>query len=298
MIQFEGKTWIAAHGFAIYDAVKNETKRKNERTFIEDLAAVAEGRVEPYSLIRAAGSVPILIEILDSAPVDQDIDDYDAVVDAPLQLASGVLKIEGDIDSFGFHLDPGDYRIRVAYANNGTSRDDYPDGADHVRLALWRAPAAALSVRKEFSGIEDPTRDGTGYRVAKQWRRPESDLYAYLEGPSISHRCLAIVGMAQLGKVEELSKYIENNGQHYPTLPSIYLSALGLAGEKALPLIEEADIRDDDDRLRIVQTLRYIGGDKAKEIAKRLVEDLDGSSTTISLTLDSVEDIAGDGEEE
>ena len=60
-----------------------------------------------------------------------------------------MLEIEGKVEifwqgvitvpRFELCLGPGSYRVRVAYANCDSSRYDYADGADHVRLSLWRS---------------------------------------------------------------------------------------------------------------------------------------------------------------
>lgn len=295
-VQLEGKIWIAAHGFSVVDAGKNDTKRTNDATFIEDLAGLAEGRVEPYSVSRSAGVVPVILELLDAPPTDDDLDDYDGVVDAPLRLATGLLEVEGDGDTrLRATVPPGDYRLRVAYANNRTSRYDYADGADHVRLSLWAAAMAPLSVRKAKEDADDPVKEYAGSRT-------DAELLEMLQGPSVSHRCLAVVALIQLGHFEKLTKRFEfprraPECEPHDSVLRVYLAALGFAGRAALPVLSEHVADDSDMLLRIVQTLRLVGDKEAKKLAKQLVEDLDGDGDVESMIRDAVDELNEGGDD-
>ena len=297
LVQLEGKIWIAAHGFSVIDAGKNDTKRTNEASFIEDLAGLAEGRVEPYSVSRSAGLVPFILELLDAPPSDDDLEDYDGVVDAPLRLGTGLLQIDGDGDTrMTATVPPGDFRLRVAYANNNTSRYDYSDGADHIRLSLWAARLSPLSVRKEKEDDDDPVREYAG-------KRSEKELLEMLTGPSLSHRCLAVVALIQLGQFEKLTKRFEwprsePGNETHDSVIRVYLAAMGFAGAAAVPVLREQTPTDDDQRLRIVQTLRLAGGKDAKKLAKELVDEVEGDDTVHGMIRDSLEDVGSEGGEE
>lgn len=276
IFQIETTTWVAGHGFQLRDAAARWSGDwTNARTFVEDTVGVGDGVIGPTDISRAAGLMPVIVELLDGPPGDDDIEDYDGVVDVSIELRTGVLELEGDGDVFenglavaprlGLTLEPGSYRVRVAYANNDTSRYDYADGADHVRLSLWRAPSKPLVVHKKKENEDYPVREYRG-------RRTKAELLAYLEGPSISHRCLAVVALARQGETAALAEVIANNP--FDSVLRTYLAALGFAGEGALPLLEEETHRQDRDlKLRIAQSLRLVGGEAAKKMALELAED-------------------------
>jgi len=275
-IQLEGTVWVSAHGFQIKDAAAEWSGGwTNQDTFVEDTVGVADGVAGPTDVSRAAGLVPVVLELLDGPPSDADIDDYDGVVDAPIHLVSGAVVIEGDtgtfehglavVPRFGVKVDPGSYRLRIAYANNDTSRYDFSDGADHVRLSLWQAAAEPLVVRKKKANEDDPVLEYRGPRA-------KGELLERLAGSSISHRCLAVVALARMGETSALAELPAK--QPFDSVLRVYLSALGFAGKKALPLLEEEGHREDRDlRLRILQSLRLIGGKAAKKLAAEIVED-------------------------
>ena len=277
-IQLEGKVWAAGHGFQIKDAaVSWSGEFTNPGVYDGDAIGVAPGVVGVTDLSRAAGLIPVIVELLDRAPSDDDVTEYDGVTDAPLELTSGVLRVEGDVETFRqgvitvprfeFCLEPGSYRVRVAYANCDSSRYDYADGADHVRLSLWPSAAEPLRVQKKKENEDDPVKE---YRGA----RSSEELASMLRGPSISHRCLAVVALARRGETGVLSDLMSNNP--FDSVFRVYLSALGFAGEAALPLLEEERYREDRDlRLRIVQSLRHVGGEAAKALALKVAEGVD-----------------------
>ena len=79
--------------------------------------------------------VPVALDLLDGPP-SEDVDGWDQVVDASIQVPTGRLVIDGPISwqpgtSFEIDLTPGTYRARVYYAEiNSTDQD-------HYRIALW-----------------------------------------------------------------------------------------------------------------------------------------------------------------
>lgn len=287
-MQIETRVWVSAHGFQLRDVTAEWTGEwTNSASFVDDAVGVARGVVGPTDLSRAAGQIPVIVELLERAPTDDDLDDYDGVIDAPLELSSGVLRLEGDIEIFEHGLRttpvlrlsvaPGNYRVRIAYANNDTSRYDYADGADHVRLSLWPAAVEALTIRKRKKSQDEPAKKYRGTRSLDELR-------AYLGGPSISHRCLAVVALARLREVEVLVDAMANNP--FDSVEAVYLAALGFAGKKALPLLADQGPEDRDLKLRIVQSLRLIGGKAARTLAAEVAEDSD-----FDMLNEAVEDI-------
>ncbi|OKO81054.1 hypothetical protein [Bradyrhizobium sp. NAS96.2] len=92
--------------------------------------------------------VPVAVHLLEREP-DDDSADWDHVVEASLDVASGRIVIAGCTDYFPdamrIETPPGCYRVRVSYCALDTLSEDGLDGDDHYRLQLW--PAAAIAVR-------------------------------------------------------------------------------------------------------------------------------------------------------
>lgn len=285
-VQLESRIWIAAHGLDLFDVVENGTERTNDATWLEDLVGVCDGRLQPYSWSRSACNAPVVLELLDQAPSDDDID---GVVDAPLRLTSGLLRITGDGDTrISVAVDPGAYRVRVAYANNATSTYDDRDGADHMRLSMWPNALTPFVVRK-------PKADSDDERETKySGTRSKKELLAYLNGPSISHRCLATVALAQQGELAPLVSAMANNPHDAVRL--VYLSSLAFGSKKALKILEDERAGDNEELFRIVQSLRRIGGKPAKALCDRFVEDLDDANDddVVSLIRDEVQSFEED----
>ncbi len=97
-------------------------------------------------------TVPVDVEVVGARPEDRDLDAWDHVVEASLDLPSGRLEIHectgGSIDILP--VDPGTYRVRAYFAGLGTVGDDGLDGDDRYRVVLWPEPFAPLQVLKEY----------------------------------------------------------------------------------------------------------------------------------------------------
>ena len=110
------------------------------------LLAVAPGTVG-IGTVRNM-DVPVAVQILEGEP-DDDSSEWDHVVEASLDVASGRIVIAGCTDYFPdakrIEVSPGSYRVRVSYGALDTLSANGLDGDDHYRLQLW--PAAAIAVR-------------------------------------------------------------------------------------------------------------------------------------------------------
>ncbi|WP_019904948.1 hypothetical protein [Methylobacterium sp. 77] len=95
--------------------------------------------------------VPVEVEIRDEPP-DLDLDAWDHVAEASLDLPSGKLEIHectgGSVDVLT--VSTGTYRIRTYHGGLGTLSEDNLDGDDHYRIVLWPAPFANLAVLKQY----------------------------------------------------------------------------------------------------------------------------------------------------
>lgn len=96
--------------------------------------------------------VPVEVEVLDCAPCP-DLEHWDHVVEASLELPSGQLEIHectgGPIDQLS--LPSGSYRVRAHYGALSELSADGLDGNDHYKLVIWPAPEAPVVVLKQFS---------------------------------------------------------------------------------------------------------------------------------------------------
>ncbi|WP_375780630.1 hypothetical protein ACE103_18670 [Bradyrhizobium sp. ma5] len=96
--------------------------------------------------------VPVSVQVLEREP-DHDSSDWDHVVEASLDVASGRIVIAGCTDYFPdamrIETEPGTYRVRVSYGALDTLSEDGLEGDDHYRLQLWPAPSIAVRVLKQ-----------------------------------------------------------------------------------------------------------------------------------------------------
>lgn len=94
--------------------------------------------------------VPVTLDLAD-APPPLDLDAWDHVAEASLDLPSGRLEIHectgGSIDILD--VAPGSYRVRACFAGLGTLSADGLDGDDRYHLTLWPASAAPVEVLKQ-----------------------------------------------------------------------------------------------------------------------------------------------------
>lgn len=105
------------------------------------------------------GTVPVVVELFDCAPID-DLRGWDHVVEASLDVPSGLIAIDGclnyvpkDLPHIGYRspvleVAPGVYRARIYYGNLGSLRVEQTHygeeevSDEHYRVVLWPAPPA------------------------------------------------------------------------------------------------------------------------------------------------------------
>ena len=96
--------------------------------------------------------VPVTVDILEHAPED-DFSEWDHVVEAGLDVASGRIVIAGCTDYFPdakrVEVPPGTYRVRASYGALDTLSEDGLSGDDRYRLQLWRATSTAVRILKQ-----------------------------------------------------------------------------------------------------------------------------------------------------
>jgi hypothetical protein len=246
--QDEQLAWVDQHVLTFKDAaVAWDGSWSNDASFVDDGVGLADGVVSLTSFCRAAGSTPIIVERWPAAPPDDDLDDYDLVVEATLAVPSGELSIENESGEQGkVRIPPGTYRVRAHYANEDSCTYDGDDGANHVRVSLFpEAAAPHVQLRKKELG-DTPVRTYIG-------KRSEVELISMLEGGNISHGCLAAVALVRLAKLAPLRE----RAGHVPlSVRRVLASVAWLAGAAAIPLLQSmTESSDEDVRERAEQSL-------------------------------------------
>lgn len=99
-------------------------------------------------------TVPVEVEVT-GAPPALELDDWDHVAEASLELPSGRLEIQ---ELAGTSIDvlpilPGTYRVRAYFGGLNTLSYDGLEGDDRYRIVLWPASFAPVKVLKQY---EDP----------------------------------------------------------------------------------------------------------------------------------------------
>lgn len=101
--------------------------------------------------------VPVTIEVHDREPDDDSLE-WDHVVEAALDVASGRIVVAGCTDYFPdarrIDVPLGSYHVRVSYGALDTPSQDGLSGADHYRVQLWPgASSTAVHVVKQRSRV-------------------------------------------------------------------------------------------------------------------------------------------------
>jgi len=96
--------------------------------------------------------VPVTIEIHEREP-EKDFSDWDHVVEAALEVASGRIVAAGCTDYFPdarrIEIPSGSHRVRVSYGALDTLSEDGLSGEDHYRVQLWPGPPTAVHILKQ-----------------------------------------------------------------------------------------------------------------------------------------------------
>jgi hypothetical protein len=226
---------------------------------------VAEGSIWMTDFSRAAGKVPILVEVHSKPPAGDDLDDYDGVIEGTLALPSGQISIENESGrQAAVKVPPGTYGVRVHYAGKDTCRYDYSDGAEHARLVLFASPAGTVKILKPIENTDDPVREYRG-------KRTEEDLIKMLDAQSTSHRCVAAIALLRLGHLDRVLNALASSPV---AVKRVATSGLWFAGEKAQPqLAVFARDEDGDIRTRAAQSLGFLKSASARPTLEAMLED-------------------------
>ncbi len=132
------------------EAAKGDLSQAWSEEATDRLLALAPGTVG-IGTVRNL-DVPVTVDILEHAPVD-DFSEWDHVVEAGLDVASGRIVIAGCTDfvpdAKRIEVPPGTYRVRVSYGALDTLSEDGLSGDDRYRLQLWLAALTAVRILKQ-----------------------------------------------------------------------------------------------------------------------------------------------------
>ena len=120
---------------------------------VDRLLAVAPGTLG-IGTAQTCSFVPVIVDILEREPND-DSADWDHVVEAGLDVASGRIVIAGCTDylpdAVRIEVAPGGYRARISYGALDTVAENRLSGDDHYRLQLWPGTQAGVRILKRRS---------------------------------------------------------------------------------------------------------------------------------------------------
>jgi hypothetical protein len=140
--------YVAAHLFEIRD------QRKERQPFDiadNDMLCVGDG-VIAVQTPRAAGLVPVFVEVLGSAPGEAPAR-FARVTEASIEVTGGKLRVEGEdndvsLPPLEIPLANGSWTVRVLYAHEDTCTYDDDDGAEHYMLQLYPGATEARELRQ------------------------------------------------------------------------------------------------------------------------------------------------------
>ncbi|MEO5886165.1 MAG: hypothetical protein ABIQ77_00745 [Anaerolineales bacterium] len=117
---------------------------------VKDLLALAPSTIGIRTLRNM--TVPVIVEINDSAPKEQNFDRWDHVNECSINISSGCIVIMGSTDYFPnasrIENSPSWYRARIYYEGLDTISEDGLKGDDHYKIVLWSADEANSRVIK------------------------------------------------------------------------------------------------------------------------------------------------------
>lgn len=121
----------------------------NEQTVRDGLAVVPNA----FAVRTARNTtVPVVVEVRDSAPQDDDFDEWDRINECSLDVPSGRIVVAGCTDYFPtaarIAVEPGSYRARIYYGGLDTITGNGLQSNDHYRVVSWLAEYSEAQVFK------------------------------------------------------------------------------------------------------------------------------------------------------
>ncbi|HLN95630.1 MAG TPA: hypothetical protein VK183_08335 [Flavobacterium sp.] len=100
------------------------------------------------------GEIALEIATLDAAPAVEELDKFDHVVEAGIQLPSGQLQITNCPFSevvFETKLPKAHYRVRLSYAGLGSQLDEDENADDRYLIEVWPDPKDERIILKKYA---------------------------------------------------------------------------------------------------------------------------------------------------
>ena len=145
------KLYASHHQFYIEDAqAPGDTGDPSfwTREASEDALATIQGTLGIGT--GSYATVQVTTEIHDTEPPVQ-LDDWDHVTEAGLEITSGVLQVIGCLEDAGeeFTVAPGSYRVRCCHANLAGSAE-FGEGEDWYLVQVWPSEDGSRQVLKRW----------------------------------------------------------------------------------------------------------------------------------------------------
>lgn len=231
---------------------------------------IANGVVGITDFARCEGFVPVLIELHDKEPAQEDINDYNGVLEASLVVSTGKILVENSDGETEINVPNGAYRVRIYYGGEETGVYDKYAFADHVRIVLYpqkTAEGVKILKNKDKKLFRKPLIEYVG-------SRSENELVSMIVSPIISYRCIATVAMLKTGK----QQFVQSELSSAPdSVKRVFASAIWLVGKEAIPTLSDlSQSKDANIRLRAAQSLRFLKSEelvseKESEVVKAIL---------------------------
>lgn len=147
---------VAAEDYQFYlqDSKAETVFRENMHDeLMQDLVTVGD-RIIAIGTVRPT-EVQIIVEVLNDEPEEEDLEDWDQVVEASIDLPSGTMVITNNIEDFELAarvvLQAGTYRMRIFYGMLDEVDDEGFEGEDFYRIMMWPARMDGPMMLKKWS---------------------------------------------------------------------------------------------------------------------------------------------------
>jgi hypothetical protein len=111
-----------------------------DETSREDLFALSD-EIVGIATVRNM-EVPVSLTFIEKEPENEDLDDWDHVVQGYLNVPSGKLLVTGPTsqaeDSFNTEVEPGLYGLRAYYGSLDEVDAEGFEGDDYYKIAMWK----------------------------------------------------------------------------------------------------------------------------------------------------------------
>lgn len=153
-LRFEFELFADYYQFYLQDeSVQGDLSSSWTPEAVDRLLALAQGAIG-IGTVRNM-NVPVIVEVADDAPADDEMSSWDQVNECTLEVLSGRIVVAGCTDylpeAARIEVPPGSYRARVYYGKLSSVSEDGLDGDDHYKVVLWKAATVPFRVIKSRS---------------------------------------------------------------------------------------------------------------------------------------------------